>query len=90
VNALRRLAGYFWPGDDPQPDANGLVLLATPSGQIEAESWRELLASHDIPSLVRDAGPLAYQGGWMLQRWQVHVRAGDAERAREVLALEEE
>jgi hypothetical protein len=68
-----------------EPDPGDLVKIASAGNQAVAEMWREVLANEGIPALARIAGPLTAYATFASPH-DLLVAAGDAERAREILA----
>ena len=62
-----------------------LVKVASAGNQALGELWREVLDNNGIPCLVRVAGPLLVYATFTSQH-DLYVRAGDAARARDLLA----
>lgn len=66
-----------------------IVFLMTAPNEPMAGFWQDILADAGIPVLVRPGGPGA--GGWGSVATFAHdlyVRAGDVERAREIVAAD--
>lgn len=88
MNPLRWLRDQLLPQrGDPQPD--DLVLLGRPSGEPEAELWRNILMQWGVHCLIKNVSALAYMhsGADILQVW---VLQRDEEYARELLSLGED
>jgi len=65
------------------------ITIATFPNQIDAEMWAEVLRDEGIPSVLVPLNPGA--GGWgtsLTGPYAKHVKAGSAERAREILPAE--
>lgn len=71
-------------GEDP----NEPVVVATRDGELTARLIASQLEAAGVPAFVRNASSLAYFTGFPFARWEVSVRSGDLDRARELLGEE--
>jgi hypothetical protein len=72
-------------------DSQDIAFLLTAPNEPMARFWEEVLVDAGIPVLVRPGGPGA--GGWGSVATFAHdlyVRKGDLDRAREIVAEDEE
>ena len=72
------------------PSGEALVLLARPSGEPEAQIWRDMLGREGIRCLVKNIDAATAQSGaagpaWAYELW---VLRRDLRRAREALGLD--
>jgi hypothetical protein len=84
MNPIRRvLDAMFGPAASPGPD--DLVLLGEPSGEAEAELWRNILAQWGVHCLVKNVSATAYLR--LGDQFLVYVLQQDLEYARELVGL---
>jgi hypothetical protein len=96
MGIISRMLGWLAGRPDNEapvrlPSPDGLVLLARPQGEPEAQLLRQMLAAEGIHAMVKNRDAVSAESGGMGPPWayELWVLRRDVRRAREIIGDDE-